>query len=279
MPVTVGLAQLERIEEQHLPVPFSLLTPAGGGPAAGDGTFQFSNHSWLVRADGLTILVDPCNGNGRRAAGALLNDLNLPWLDRLRAAGAAPRMWTWSSAPTCTAITAGGTRPARASAGCRRSRGLSICSSDKECPALGSGCRRMPTSTTSRSSRSASGRSWRRARPGSSRRPSLFSDSLTVETAPGTRPGTRCCGSNRGTSGRTSPGTHSTTRFRSSGRNCACPARRPGPGGGHQAGAGFPSRARARLPFPRSFRRAALRAGRAAGGRLQVHARGYRALA
>ena len=93
MPVTIGSAQVERIEEQHIPVPFSLLAPAPGlapeGPA-GDGTFQFSNHSWLVRADGLTVLVDPCNGNGRQRQVPFFNDLNLSWLDRLRTAGATP---------------------------------------------------------------------------------------------------------------------------------------------------------------------------------------------
>jgi len=112
VPVTVGSAQVERIEEQHIPVSFSLLAPAPGlepgGPGAsvdgdrdsadpaaghhpvGDATFQFSNHSWLVRADGLTVLVDPCNGNGRQRQVPFFNDLDLPWLDRLKAAGAAP---------------------------------------------------------------------------------------------------------------------------------------------------------------------------------------------
>jgi len=112
MPAAIGSARVERIEEQHIPVPFSLLTPApglapdgpvapvgsdrdtadqaAGHPPAGDATFQFSNHSWLVRADGLTVLVDPCNGNGRRRQVRFFNDLNLPWLDRLRAAGAEP---------------------------------------------------------------------------------------------------------------------------------------------------------------------------------------------
>ncbi len=103
MPVAVGSAQVERIEEQHIPVAFSLLAPAPGlvadGPAdpaaaghhpAGEATFQFSNHSWLIRADGLTVLVDPCNGNGRQRRVPFFNDLNLPWLDRLKAAGAAP---------------------------------------------------------------------------------------------------------------------------------------------------------------------------------------------
>lgn len=90
MPVAIGSARVERIEEQHIPVSFSLLTSAAGGPSAGDGTFQFSNHSWLVQTDGLTVLIDPCNGNGRRRQVPFFNDLNLPWLDRLRAAGAAP---------------------------------------------------------------------------------------------------------------------------------------------------------------------------------------------
>lgn len=90
MPVAIGSAELEQIEEQHIPVSFSLLTPAGGGPSAGDGSFQFSNHSWLIRVDGLTVLVDPCNGNGRRRQVSFFSDLNRPWLDRLRAAGAAP---------------------------------------------------------------------------------------------------------------------------------------------------------------------------------------------
>lgn len=101
MPVTVGSAQVERVEEQHIPVPFSLLTPAAdpapdnadpaaGHPPAGDGTFEFSNHSWVVRADGLTVLVDPSNGNGRPRRVPFFNDLNLPWLERLKAAGVTP---------------------------------------------------------------------------------------------------------------------------------------------------------------------------------------------
>ena len=93
MPATIGSAQVERIEEQRIPVSFSLLTPAPGlapGAPAGDGTFQFSNHSWLVRADGLTLLVDPCNGNGRQRRVPFFNDLDQPWLERLQAAGAAP---------------------------------------------------------------------------------------------------------------------------------------------------------------------------------------------
>jgi glyoxylase-like metal-dependent hydrolase (beta-lactamase superfamily II) len=100
--VWIGAAQVERVEEQQLPVPFSLLTEDAGfisrwiDPLPGGfldrsrGTFQFVNHSWVVRADGLTVLVDPCNGNGRRRRVPFFDNRSLPWLDRLRAAGARP---------------------------------------------------------------------------------------------------------------------------------------------------------------------------------------------
>ena len=101
MPLRVGDAHVGRVEEQVLPIPFALLTddeefiarriaPLPSGfldPAT--GTFQFSNHSWLIRVDGLTVLVDPCNGNHRTRAVPNFNDLDLPYLERLTAAGAS----------------------------------------------------------------------------------------------------------------------------------------------------------------------------------------------
>lgn len=98
--VSVGAARIDRIEEQYLPVPFIALTddkdfiarritPLPDGfldPAT--MTFQFSNHSWVVRVDGLTVLVDPCNGNGRKRGVSYFDDLDLPYLERLAAAGA-----------------------------------------------------------------------------------------------------------------------------------------------------------------------------------------------
>jgi glyoxylase-like metal-dependent hydrolase (beta-lactamase superfamily II) len=51
-------------------------------------TFEFSNHSWIVRVDGLTVLVDPCNGNGRQRGVPPFDNLDLPYLERLAAAGA-----------------------------------------------------------------------------------------------------------------------------------------------------------------------------------------------
>jgi glyoxylase-like metal-dependent hydrolase (beta-lactamase superfamily II) len=90
------------VEEQEFPVPLGLLTddadfiarridplPAGFLDQS-TMTFQFFNQSWLVRVDGLTVLVDPCNGNGRRRTVPYFDNRSLPWLERLAAAGAAP---------------------------------------------------------------------------------------------------------------------------------------------------------------------------------------------
>jgi glyoxylase-like metal-dependent hydrolase (beta-lactamase superfamily II) len=98
----VGAAHVERVEEQQLPVPFTLLTDdadfiarrvdplPSGFLDRSSMTFAFSNHSWLVRVDELTVLVDPCNGNGRHRQVPYFNDQNLTWLERLEAAGTTP---------------------------------------------------------------------------------------------------------------------------------------------------------------------------------------------
>jgi glyoxylase-like metal-dependent hydrolase (beta-lactamase superfamily II) len=100
--IRVGTAEVERVEEQQFPIPFTLLTDdadfivrrvnplPGGFLDRTSMTFTFSNHSWLVRTDDLTVLVDPCNGNGRRRSVPYFNDQHLPWLERLRAAGTTP---------------------------------------------------------------------------------------------------------------------------------------------------------------------------------------------
>ena len=102
MSVMIGAAEVARVEEQQFPVPLSLLTddaefiarriaplPAGFLDRS-SASFQFFNQSWLIRADGLTVLVDPCNGNGRDRTVPYFNQRTLPWLERLRAAGAEP---------------------------------------------------------------------------------------------------------------------------------------------------------------------------------------------
>lgn len=102
MSVMIGAAEVARVEEQQFPVPLSLLTddaefiarriaplPAGFLDRS-SAAFQFFNQSWLIRADGLTVLVDPCNGNGRDRKVPYFDQRALPWLERLRAAGAEP---------------------------------------------------------------------------------------------------------------------------------------------------------------------------------------------
>ena len=100
VPLGVGNARIHRVEEQCFPVPFTLFTddedfiarrvaPLPSGfldPAA--MTFEFSNHSWVLEVDDLTVLVDPCNGNGRTRGLPAFDDLDLPYLERLAAVGA-----------------------------------------------------------------------------------------------------------------------------------------------------------------------------------------------
>jgi glyoxylase-like metal-dependent hydrolase (beta-lactamase superfamily II) len=100
--VRIGAAEIDRVEEQQFPVPLSLLTDdtefiarwIGPLPAGfldrSSATFQFFNQSWLIHADGLTVLVDPCNGNGRERRVPYFDHQALPWLRRLHAAGTAP---------------------------------------------------------------------------------------------------------------------------------------------------------------------------------------------
>lgn len=87
MTTRIGAAVVRRIEEQSFPVPLALLT---GGADLTSGSFVFSNHSWLIHVDGLTVLVDPCNGNGRVRDVPYFHHRDLPWLERLHAAGVTP---------------------------------------------------------------------------------------------------------------------------------------------------------------------------------------------
>jgi hypothetical protein len=70
------------------------------------GLLRLSIHAWLVRTPTRAILVDTASGNDKDRPGMpTLNHLNGPFLDRLKAAGAARRRWFWCCAPTCTPIT------------------------------------------------------------------------------------------------------------------------------------------------------------------------------
>jgi glyoxylase-like metal-dependent hydrolase (beta-lactamase superfamily II) len=58
---------------------------------AASGFIKLSVHSWLLQIGGQKILIDGCCGNNKiKPARPFWNMLNLPWLDRLAAAGARP---------------------------------------------------------------------------------------------------------------------------------------------------------------------------------------------
>ena len=97
--VRVGEALIDRIEEHLLPVSFGAFTDdaefiarrvaplPSGFLDQGSMTFQFSNHSWVLRVDDLTVLIDPCTGNGRKGRGPYFDDLDTPYLALLATLG------------------------------------------------------------------------------------------------------------------------------------------------------------------------------------------------
>jgi glyoxylase-like metal-dependent hydrolase (beta-lactamase superfamily II) len=102
----IGTAAVTRIDEIPLPnvVPSTLYPDLEAGAleeygrflTAGSydrnaGTFRESIHTWLVRFSGHTILIDTGVGNGKNLpATPQYNHLDLPYLDRLLAAGVRP---------------------------------------------------------------------------------------------------------------------------------------------------------------------------------------------
>lgn len=61
------------------------------GTSDADGHALLSVHSWLVRHEGRTILIDTCAGNDKaRPQQPVLDHLSTPFLDRLAAAGVSP---------------------------------------------------------------------------------------------------------------------------------------------------------------------------------------------
>lgn len=54
------------------------------------GLLQISIQSFLIRQNGLTILVDACGGNHKNRVRPFFNQRDWPWMQRLREAGASP---------------------------------------------------------------------------------------------------------------------------------------------------------------------------------------------
>jgi glyoxylase-like metal-dependent hydrolase (beta-lactamase superfamily II) len=86
MPCDKYLTGFERdVLERHL----AWLAPDHYSPQ--HDRFVTSVHSWLIRSDKLTILIDSCGGNHKeRPFSPRFHQQNTPYLERLRTAGAAP---------------------------------------------------------------------------------------------------------------------------------------------------------------------------------------------
>ena len=62
---------------------------------AAKGTLRTVLHSWLIRSQGMTILLDTGAGNGKeRPYAPVYAHHDTAYLDNLRAAGVSPRTWT-----------------------------------------------------------------------------------------------------------------------------------------------------------------------------------------
>ena len=103
MTITIGGAEIRRVEELQHRLPIAALrvdpalvaanaawlSPAFLDPS--DQTFPLVFQTWILRTDGLTVVVDPCNGNGRsRPAVPFFENLDTPFLERFEATGVRP---------------------------------------------------------------------------------------------------------------------------------------------------------------------------------------------
>lgn len=98
----VGSARVDRAEELSFPVSTAwfdsdedivqgLRSALPGGyfdPVS--RTFDFVTQTWIIRVDGLTVLVDTCTGNRRVGRGQRFDGLDVPFLERLADAGVRP---------------------------------------------------------------------------------------------------------------------------------------------------------------------------------------------
>jgi len=76
-------------DDDEVAAAVSQMPPGYHDPVTGLLTLSF--HSWLLKSNGKTILIDTCNGNHKERGGAgLFHMLNQPWLERLKAAGVGP---------------------------------------------------------------------------------------------------------------------------------------------------------------------------------------------
>ena len=106
-PIQLGRMKVHKIYEMESPTPLLFQLP---GVTAEDlarlsrwyaqpdeitadpetSFMTFAVHSWVIELDGLTILVDTCDGNHKHRSIESVNQLDTRYLENLRAAGFAP---------------------------------------------------------------------------------------------------------------------------------------------------------------------------------------------
>ncbi|MDG2005478.1 MAG: MBL fold metallo-hydrolase [Novosphingobium sp.] len=101
---TIGKAQVRRVEELSIRLPFDMfgasdeMVAANAGwlkPAwlGNDGNWDMVVQSWIVIVDDRVIVVDPCVGNGRSLpAFEIFDQLDTPFIERFAACGISPEL-------------------------------------------------------------------------------------------------------------------------------------------------------------------------------------------
>ncbi|TAK98037.1 MAG: MBL fold metallo-hydrolase, partial [Rhodospirillaceae bacterium] len=99
--ITVGDAEIRRVEEMRISSPMAAITQDEAFVAANrhwlvprflgpDGHWDFIFQSWILFVDGKVCVIDPCNGNGRPHMYPMFNMLETPYIERFAASGVKP---------------------------------------------------------------------------------------------------------------------------------------------------------------------------------------------
>lgn len=99
--ITIGKAELRRVEEFHKPSRIEHITGDTALVDANrpwlaplwlgdDGSWQLTFQSWILIVDGRVIVIDPCTGNGRPHCQPWFDNLDFPYIERFAATGIKP---------------------------------------------------------------------------------------------------------------------------------------------------------------------------------------------
>lgn len=100
--ITVGTAEIRRVEEMAIKSPMEVLTRNEALVAANtdwlvppllypEGSWDFIFQSWILLVDGKVFVIDPCNGNSRPHMYPFFSMLDTPYIERFAATGVRPQ--------------------------------------------------------------------------------------------------------------------------------------------------------------------------------------------